>query len=137
MDVLVNSGMSVSEVMDIISQGKFSPGWYELASKSTIDNFLMAYSTPAVGASGAIYGILVAFGMSFPNSELFLIFLPVPIKAKYFIPVLIGLDLFSGVTGYSIFGQGIAHFAHVGGALFGFIMMWYWKRTQFNKNRWN
>lgn len=93
--------------------------------------------TPAVGASGAIYGILVAFGMSYPNSELFLIFLPVPIKAKYFIPVLIGLDLFSGVTGYSIFGGGIAHFAHVGGALFGFMMMWYWKKNQFNKNRWN
>ena len=49
----------------------------------------------------------------------------------------LGLDLFSGVTGYSIFGQGIAHFAHLGGALFGFIMMWYWKRNQFNGNRWN
>ena len=93
--------------------------------------------TPAVGASGAIYGILVAFGMSFPNSELFLIFLPVPIKAKYFIPVLVGLDLFSGVTGTPIFGSGIAHWAHVGGALFGFIMMWYWKKNQFNKNRWD
>ncbi len=137
MEVLLNSGLTKVEIMDIISQGKFSPSWYNLASKSTIDNFLMAYTTPAVGASGAIYGILVAFGMSYPNSELFLIFLPVPIKAKYFIPVLIGLDLFSGVTGYSIFGQGIAHFAHVGGALFGFIMMWYWKKTQFNKNRWN
>ncbi|AZQ58546.1 rhomboid family intramembrane serine protease [Maribacter sp. MJ134] len=100
-------------------------------------DFYDSYNTPAVGASGAIYGVLVAFGMSFPNSELFLIFLPVPIKAKYFIPVLIGLDLFSGVTGYSLFGQGIAHFAHVGGALFGFLMMWYWKKNQFNKNRWN
>ncbi|MBT8279981.1 MAG: rhomboid family intramembrane serine protease [Muriicola sp.] len=137
MNVLLSSGLTRPEVMDIISQGKFNTGWYELASRSTIDNFLMSYSTPAVGASGAIYGILVAFGMSFPNSELFLIFLPVPIKAKYFIPVLIGLDLFSGVTGYSIFGQGIAHFAHVGGALFGFIMMWYWKKNQFNNNRWN
>ena len=102
-----------------------------------VRNFLSAYNTPAVGASGAIYGILVAFGMSYPNSELFLIFLPVPIKAKYFIPVLIGLDLFSGVTGYSIFGDGIAHFAHVGGALFGFLMMWYWKKNQYNKNRWD
>jgi len=100
-------------------------------------DFYDSYNTPAVGASGAIYGVLVAFGMSYPNSELFLIFLPVPIKAKYFIPVLIGLDLFSGVTGYSLFGQGIAHFAHIGGALFGFLMMWYWKKNQFNKNRWN
>lgn len=85
---------------------------------------LSAYWQPAVGASGAIYGILVAFAMMFPNVELFLLFIPVPIKAKYFIPVLVGLDLFSGLTGYSIFGGGIAHFAHVGGALFGFIMMW-------------
>ncbi len=136
-DVLLNSGMTRPEIIDIISQGKYSPDWYNLASESTINNFLSAYTTPAVGASGAIYGILVAFGMSYPNSELFLIFLPVPIKAKYFIPVLIALDLFSGVTGYSIFGSGIAHFAHVGGALFGFLMMWYWKKNQFNKNRWN
>lgn len=136
-DVLVNSGISKSQILEVISSGKYSPDWYNLTSKSTMDNFLSSYSTPAVGASGAIYGILVAFGMSYPNSELFLIFLPVPIKAKFFIPVLIGLDLFSGVTGYSLFGNGIAHFAHVGGALFGFIMMWYWKKNQFNKNRWD
>ncbi len=82
---------------------------------------------PAVGASGAIYGVLVAFGMSFPNSKLALIFLPVPIPAKFFIPIMIGIDLFSGVTGFSIFGGGVAHFAHVGGALVGFLLMWYWK----------
>lgn len=137
MNAIAASGMSAGEVLQIVGEGKYSPGWYDLAPKGTIDNFLSAFNTPAVGASGAIYGILVAFGMSFPNSELFLIFLPVPIKAKYFIPVLIGLDLFSGVTGYSIFGSGIAHFAHVGGALFGFLMMWYWKKNSFNKNRWD
>ncbi len=137
MEALVNSGITKSQVIEIISSGKYSPDWYNIAQQSTIDNFLNAYNTPAVGASGAIYGILVAFGMSFPNAELFLIFLPVPIKAKYFIPVLIGLDLFSGITGYAIFGSGIAHFAHVGGALIGFIMMWYWKKNQFNNNRWD
>ena len=137
MNALVNSGISESTVMDIVSKGQYSTEWYNIAGKSTIDNFLSAYHTPAVGASGAIYGVLVAFGMSYPNSELFLIFLPVPIKAKYFIPVLIALDLFSGITGYGIFGQGIAHFAHVGGALVGFLMMWYWKKNQFNNNRWD
>ena len=95
-----------------------------------------AFSTSAVGASGAIYGVLVAFGMLFPNAELFLIFLPIPIKAKFFIPGLILLDLFSGVTGFSIFGGNIANFAHIGGALFGFIMMWYWKKNSFNDKRW-
>lgn len=97
--------------------------------KDQLNKLNMLFSIPAVGASGAIYGILVAFGMSFPNSKLALIFLPVPIPAKYFIPVLIGIDLFSGVTGFSIFGGGVAHFAHVGGALVGFLLVWYWKST--------
>lgn len=136
-EAIVNYGVNEAQLLEIIGEAKYSPDWYKAASQSTIDNFLGAFNTPAVGASGAIYGILVAFGMMFPNSELFLIFLPIPIKAKYFIPVLVGLDLFSGVTGYPIFGSGIAHFAHVGGALFGFLMMLYWKRTQFNKNRWD
>ncbi|MBP6000924.1 MAG: rhomboid family intramembrane serine protease, partial [Flavobacterium sp.] len=90
-----------------------------------------------VGASGAIYGLLVAFAFMFPNAELALLFIPVPIKAKYFVPGIVLLDLFSGVTGYSIFGGGIAHFAHVGGAAVGFLMMWYWKKNQFNQNRWD
>lgn len=137
LNALVNAGLNEADVMTVLSNGQYSPDWYNMAGKKVIDNLLSSYNTPAVGASGAIYGILVAFGMSYPNSELFLIFLPVPIKAKYFIPVLVGLDLFSGVTGYPIFGSNIAHFAHVGGALFGFLMMWYWKKTQFNKNRWN
>ncbi len=137
LEALVNAGLNEDTVMSVIANGQYSPDWYNMAGRDTVDNMLSAYNTPAVGASGAIYGILVAFGMSFPNSELFLIFLPVPIKAKYFIPVLVALDLFSGVTGFSIFGSGIAHFAHVGGALFGFIMMWYWRKTQFNKNRWD
>jgi membrane associated rhomboid family serine protease len=134
---LESSGIDKNVIMELLRQGKYNPVWYEFASKTTIDNMLSSFSTPAVGASGAIYGVLVAFGIAFPNSELFLMFVPVPIKAKYFIPVLIGSDLFSGVTGYSLFGAGIAHFAHVGGALFGFIMAWYWKKKQSNNQRWN
>jgi len=97
-----------------------------------------AYHIPAVGASGALYGILVAFAFMFPNAELMLLFIPVPIKAKYFVPGLVAIDLYMGITGSSLFGGGgIAHFAHVGGALFGFLMMWYWKKSQFDKNRWD
>ncbi len=74
----------------------------------------------------------------FPNAELALLFIPVPIKAKYFVPGLVLVDLYLGISGQSIFGGGgIAHFAHVGGALFGFLIMWYWKKNQFNDNRWN
>ncbi|TMU57092.1 rhomboid family intramembrane serine protease [Flagellimonas algicola] len=91
-----------------------------------------------LGASGAMTGVLVAFGMMFPESRLMLIFLPVPIKAKYFIPAIIGLDLFSAITGVSIFSpSNTAYIAHLGGAFCGFIMMWYWKKNQFNQNRWN
>ena len=95
---------------------------------------------PMVGASGAIYGLLVAFAYMFPNAELALMFIPIPIKAKYFVPGLLLVDLFLGFKGQSIFGAGstgIAHFAHIGGALTGFLMMWYWKKEQFRNNRWN
>jgi membrane associated rhomboid family serine protease len=95
--------------------------------------------TPAVGASGAIYGLLVAFAFMFPNATLGLMFIPVPIKAKYFIPGLLAIDLFLGLKGSSLFsgGTGVAHFAHIGGAITGFIMMWVWKKNQFDKNRWD
>ena len=87
------------------------------------------YNTPAVGASGAVYGVLVAFGMYFKDAKLALIFFPVPIAAKYFIPIMILGDLFFGVTKYSV--GNIAHFAHIGGALIGFIIAFYWKKNQF------
>jgi membrane associated rhomboid family serine protease len=90
----------------------------------------------AVGASGAIYGLLVAYGFMFPNAELGFMFIPVPVKAKYFIPGIIAIDLFFGLKGQSMFGYGgtgIAHFAHIGGALFGFIIMWFWRNTKYNR----
>jgi membrane associated rhomboid family serine protease len=111
----------------------------EVNFKSLFDASIIN-QTPMVGASGAIYGLLVAFAFMFPNAELALMFIPVPIKAKYFVPGIIAVDLFLGFQGNSLFGgggTGIAHFAHVGGALVGYLMMWYWKKTQFNNNRWN
>ncbi|MEZ0005666.1 membrane associated rhomboid family serine protease [Flavobacterium sp. 28YEA47A] len=100
----------------------------------------MLNQTPMVGASGAIYGLLVAFAFMFPNAELMMFFIPIPIKAKYFVPGLLALDLFLGTSGRSLFGDGpggVAHFAHIGGAIIGFFMMWYWKKNQFHNNRWN
>ena len=134
---LLDVGMEPHAIQTLLETGEYSTSILSSVSQDMLREFYTSYNTPAVGASGAIYGILVAFGMMFPNVELFLLFVPVPIKAKYFIPALIGIDLFSGVTGYSLFGGGIAHFAHIGGALFGFIMMWYWKKNQFNQNRWD
>ncbi len=81
-----------------------------------------------IGASGSIFGILLAFGMLFPNTELMLLFFPVPIKAKYFV-VLYGLyELYAGVANFS--GDNIAHFAHLGGMIFGLILILYWKKQR-------
>ena len=87
------------------------------------------YYTSALGASGAVYGVLVAFGLYFKEAKLAMIFFPIPIAAKYFIPILLLGDLFFGMTRYSV--GNIAHFAHIGGALVGFIIAWYWKKNQF------
>ena len=134
LNALVDAGMIKEQILDILARGQYSTEWYEVVPSSTVDSFLTAYNTPAVGASGAIYGILVAFAFMYSEAKLMLIFLPVPIKAKYFVPLLIAVDLIFGIGNVN---TGIAHFAHIGGALIGFIMMWYWKKNQFNDNRWD
>ena len=98
-------------------------------------NAITAFNSVMVGASGAIYGVLVAFAFSFPNSKLMLLFLPFPIKAKFFVPLLILIDLFFGISSFSV--GPIAHFAHVGGAIIGLIMVLYWRKNQFNDRRWD
>lgn len=85
------------------------------------------YTTPMVGASGAIYGVLVAFGVLYPDAKLALLFFPVPVKAKYFIPVLIAIEFFLGLENYA--WNPVAHFAHIGGAVIGFILVWGWKKN--------
>ncbi|MBQ6725681.1 MAG: rhomboid family intramembrane serine protease [Bacteroidales bacterium] len=86
-------------------------------------------SIPTVGASGAIYGILLAFGMMFPNQYIYLYFL-LPIKAKWFVVIYIAIELLSGVFGTA---DGVAHFAHLGGMLFGYILIKYWKKREFQQ----
>lgn len=78
---------------------------------------------PTIGASGAVFGLLLAYGVMFPNSRVFLIFLPIPIKAKWFVLIYGGLELFFGITNAM---PQIAHFAHLGGLLFGAIVLWTW-----------
>ena len=80
-------------------------------------------NVPMVGASGAVYGILLAFAMMFPNRPIFLIFLPIPIKAKYFVIFFGALELFNGVASLQ---TGIAHFAHLGGMVVGYILIRLW-----------
>jgi membrane associated rhomboid family serine protease len=84
---------------------------------------------PTVGASGAVFGVLLAFGMLFPNTRLLLLFPPIPIKAKYFVIAYGVLELYLGLTRP---GSNIAHFAHLGGMLFGFMLIKYWDRHKRN-----
>lgn len=138
LNTLISNGFPKSEILQLLNEGKIDTRWQELLTVTQFQNFTSAYIGTAVGASGAIYGIIVAFAFMFPDAELGLLFVPIPIKAKYFVPGLVLIDLYLGISGKSIFGGGgIAHFAHVGGALFGFLIMWYWKKNQFNSNRWN
>ena len=125
---LITMGVSPTEIQNILDSGQYNDSLITLSNK-TMSEFYSLYHTPAVGASGAIYGVLVAFGLTYPNAKLALIFFPVPVAAKYFIPLIILSDLFFGMTKYSI--GNIAHFAHVGGAIIGFIIAWYWKKNQF------
>lgn len=87
-----------------------------------VETFINSWNT--VGASGAVFGILLAFGMLFPNSEMFVFPIPMPIKAKYFVIGYAVLEFFLGVAG----GGNVAHFAHLGGMLFGFFMIIYWRK---------
>ena len=87
---------------------------------------------PTVGASGCVYGIIIAFAMIFPEARLTLIFPPVTLSAKWMAIVFIGIELFTGITGTQ---AGVAHFAHLGGALIGWLLLWWWyKRPKKDNN---
>lgn len=81
------------------------------------------WGVPTVGASGGVFGILLAYGMAFPNRRIMLMFPPIPMKAKYFV---IMLGLFELTVGFSRVNNGVANFAHLGGMLFGFMLIRYW-----------
>ncbi len=83
-------------------------------------------NTPTVGASGAVFGVLLAFGMLFPNQRIYLYF-AIPVKAKYFVAAYGALELFNGIANDP--SSNIAHFAHLGGMLFGFLLLKYWKKN--------
>lgn len=101
-----------------------SPVYVEQAAEYTRQLIELQQSIPTVGASGAVYGVLLAFGVLFPNTILMLIFPPIPIKAKWMVIIYGGLELYLGLTQP---GSSIAHFAHLGGMIFGFILIKYWQ----------
>jgi len=105
--------------IEAISQGKnFSD-----AQMGQLNSIL---NVPVVGASGAVYGVLLAFGMLFPNTQLMFIFPPIPVKAKYVVIGYAAIELYLAITSP---GSGIAHTAHLGGMIFGYLLIRYWRKT--------
>ena len=135
-DAIVESGVNRFDLMQALTSSNGAD--YNVLENEVpyhlVEKLYNSFAIPAVGASGAIYGILVAFAFMYSEARLMLLFFPVPIKAKYFVPLVILGDFYFGISNAS---TGVAHFAHIGGALLGFIMMWYWKKNQFNNNRWD
>ncbi|WP_378185051.1 rhomboid family intramembrane serine protease [Aquimarina sp. W85] len=119
---------------DVIATGQYRV--YDTVPREVTEQMIKAFVTPMVGASGAIFGVLAAFAVLFPNLPLYIMFIPIPIKAKYLIGGYFLMDLYGGITGQAILGpSNVAHWAHIGGAVIGFITMLYWKRNSFNQNR--
>ena len=103
-------------------------GWLAQAAEGSHSALMAIHSlkmTPTVGASGAIYGVLMGYAMLYPDSILTLIFPPISLKAKWFVLIFAAIELLTGVTGT---GGGIAHFAHLGGLIFGYILIHVWKK---------
>ena len=93
-------------------------------------DYQIAIGVPVVGASGAVYGLLAAFAYLFPNTQLMLLFPPIPVKAKWLVLFLVGIALFNSVRSQP--GDNIAHLAHLGGAVVGFIIVLIWQRDKKN-----
>ena len=89
---------------------------------------LQGILAPTIGASGAVFGLLLAFGMLFPNQPLYMMFIPIPIKAKYFVIGYGLIEFFFGISNRT--GDNVAHFAHLGGMLFGIILILYWRKRR-------
>ena len=115
-NVISHSLLPVNEINNIADL--MAVNWAE------VQNILFV---PTVGASGAIYGILMGYAMLYPDSIMTLIFPPISMKAKWFVLIFAGIELLTGVTGTM---GGVAHFAHLGGLIFGFILIMYWKKKR-------
>lgn len=120
-----------SVVLELYNQWSNNPtqaGYAENAAYIIQALYDAKMDIPTLGASGSVFGILAAFGLLFPNTELMLLLFPVPIKAKYFVLLYAGFELYAGIQANP--GDNVAHFAHLGGALFGFILVKLWSRDR-------
>lgn len=120
---------NIVEINNLLSSWQLEPNnsnYIDNAIGFVKENLQTSISTPTVGASGAVFGILAAFGYLFPNTELY-IYGAIPVKAKYFVMGYAALEIYLGFQNSA--GDNVAHWAHIGGALFGFLLVYYWNKT--------
>lgn len=118
--------LSPDQLQLVINEGTAYLGEGKYFNDPSMLSLQLLLNTPTVGASGAVFGILLAFGVLFPNTQLMIIFPPIPIKAKYFVLIYGAIELYLAFTQP---GSNIAHSAHLGGMLFGYILIRYWRKT--------
>jgi len=128
-------GIQYNKIMNIISpdqlqmvldEGSQTFNMGKVFADDTMKDLQLLLNVPTVGASGAVFGVLLAFGVLFPNTQLMLLFPPIPMKAKYFVLMYGALELY---LAFSQPGSNIAHAAHLGGMLFGYALIRYWRKT--------
>lgn len=124
---LVDSGYDLYQIKELVKEN-MSKGM--ISTKPLLRDYQVGIGIPVVGASGAVYGVFVAFAYLFPNTKLMLLFPPIPVKAKWLVLFLVGIALFQSFQ--STPGDNIAHLAHLGGALVGFIMVLFWQKSKKN-----
>jgi membrane associated rhomboid family serine protease len=122
---LVNS-LSPENLQLVLNEGTTYLSQGKVFNDETMKSLQVLLNVPTVGASGAIFGVLLAFGVLFPNTQLMLIIPPIPIRAKYFVTIYGAIELYLAVTQP---GSDIAHAAHLGGMLFGYLLIRYWRKT--------
>lgn len=125
---LENLGINVADIYTQASIGYTGNVGANIKTPEQVELFRTLYSTlrfPMLGASGAIFGVIAAFAALYPDAKIMIMFIPVPVKVKYILPIIIVVSIFLGFSGNV---GGIAHFAHVGGALVGFLLAMIWKK---------
>jgi membrane associated rhomboid family serine protease len=130
--IAANSGEVLLKSQDVLSKYMTLDGIQALQSPQLIELKHMFFNSPGfitIGASGSVFGLLLAFGWLFPEQRLYVFPLPVPLKARLFVLIYGGIELFMGVAQFSF--DNIAHFAHLGGMLFGALLIIYWKKTSY------
>lgn len=126
---LIDNGFNINEInLNLISFMEANPNMIPIFESELVNSYIQSVVTPGVGASGAIYGLVVGFAYLFPNTQLMLLFPPIPIKVKWFALFWVGVSLYYSIQNTP--NDNIAHVAHLGGALVGFIIVLFWQKNK-------